>query len=244
MRTNVVYCGDCIQGLKKLPDKSVDCIITDPPYGIDKEGVINDNNLDEYYKSLPEMNRVLKDDSWIVVFTYDKQIPNMFKNNPFEFMWIGIIYYPNMARFVYSPLGCSKKTTFMLFKKGNPKRHTMIRDVIKCQYPFEKCYGHPTPKPLNPLRMLVKNLSNENDIILDPFGGSGTTYLACKQTKRRWVGFEISPEYCKIIEKRLSQKVMTGFFDTQAHSTNGSLNSDLTGNSAEFPQILPLAELR
>ena len=79
-------------------------------------------------------------------------------------------------------------------------------------------------------------------IVCDPFAGSGSTLSACKELGRKWVGFELSPEYCKIIQKRLSQKVITGFFDTQAPT--GSFNKDLTGNSDEFPQILPLAELR
>ena len=58
---------------------------------------------------------------------------------------------------------------------------------------------HPSPKPIKLLRWLIKNATKDGEIVLDPFMGSGTTALACKQLNRRWVGFEISPEYCKII---------------------------------------------
>ena len=56
------------------------------------------------------------------------------------------------------------------------------------------------------IKTLIKNGSDEGDIILDCFIGSGTTAVACKETARRFIGFEISPEYIKIAEKRLAQK--------------------------------------
>jgi len=74
--------------------------------------------------------------------------------------------------------------------------------------------------------------------------GSGTTAKACYELNRRFIGFEIDPEYCEISRKRLKQKVISGFFGTQANSTSSSFNKDLTGKSVDFPQILPLAELR
>ena len=67
----------------------------------------------------------------------------------------------------------------------------------------KEVWVHPTQKPLPLIAWLLKKYSKENDIIIDPFMGSGTTAVACKQLNRSFLGFEISNEYCKIIEKRL-----------------------------------------
>ena len=242
MRTNVVYQGDCIQGLKLLPDKSVDCIITDPPYNLNKEGIINDDSLWGYDL---DYFRVLKDNSWLCVYVSIGQVSNVIKiieNNGFKYQWQHITYIDNGM--VRGRIGFNNFMLCLIFSKGDAKLRNITKDVYKCSTSSKQrnSIDHPTPKKIKAIHQLIKGFTNEDNLILDCFMGSGTTALACKQTGRRWVGFEISPEYCKIIKKRLSQKVMTGFFDTQAPT--GSFNKDLTGNSSEFPQILPLAELR
>ena len=67
---------------------------------------------------------------------------------------------------------------------------------------------HPTQKPVPLFKWLLQNYSNENQTILDPFMGSGTTLVAAKLLNRNAVGIEISPEYCKIAEDRLRQGVL------------------------------------
>lgn len=66
--------------------------------------------------------------------------------------------------------------------------------------------------PITLPRKLILAFSREEDIVFDPFSGSGTTAKASKELNRKWIGFEISPEYCKIAEKRLSQETMSSFF--------------------------------
>lgn len=67
---------------------------------------------------------------------------------------------------------------------------------------------HPTQKPLKLIREIIKDYTQNGEIILDAFMGSGTTAVACKQLGRKFIGFEISPEYCKIANKRLAQEVL------------------------------------
>jgi len=62
------------------------------------------------------------------------------------------------------------------------------------------------------MRKYIKILSKEEDIVLDPFIGSGTTAIVCKQLNRNFIGFEISEEYCNIAYKRLEQENLTGWF--------------------------------
>jgi DNA modification methylase len=69
---------------------------------------------------------------------------------------------------------------------------------------------HPTEKPVNLISWLIKVGSNKDDTILDSFMGSGTTAVACKQLSRRYIGFEISKEYCEVAERRLSEETNSG----------------------------------
>ncbi|GAH62591.1 unnamed protein product, partial [marine sediment metagenome] len=62
---------------------------------------------------------------------------------------------------------------------------------------------HPTQKPISVVRKFIKYWSNEGNIILDPFLGSGTTAVTCIETDRNFIGIEINPEYCEIAEKRI-----------------------------------------
>lgn len=279
MRTNVVYCGDCIQGLKKLPDKSVDLILTDPPYNITACDWDNGINLENLFF---EFLRIAKENCAIIItasqpFTTD--LINVGRNYfKYEIIWekekitnflllkkqIGKIH-ENILIFckgqhTYNPIKISanpnkldkrKRFNKMKFKNGWIGNQTLDRTKDDGErYPSSVLYFereetdlHHTQKPISLFSYLIKTYSNEKEIVLDCFMGSGTTAVACKQLNRQFIGFEISPEYCKIIEKRLSQKVMMGFFDTQAPQNAESLNSDLKGLSADKPQILPLAEL-
>ena len=74
-------------------------------------------------------------------------------------------------------------------------------------HPPMKQNGHITPKPLEIIENIIKTSSNENDVVLDCFLGSGTTALACSRLKRNFVGFEISPEYIALAEKRLKEEI-------------------------------------
>jgi site-specific DNA-methyltransferase (adenine-specific) len=62
---------------------------------------------------------------------------------------------------------------------------------------------HPTQKPEELIRQFILASTNEGDLVVDPFGGAGTTYAVCERCKRRWLGCEIDEDYCLIIERRL-----------------------------------------
>jgi site-specific DNA-methyltransferase (adenine-specific) len=69
-------------------------------------------------------------------------------------------------------------------------------------YSIEKKHGHLTPKPVELIKNIIMHSSNEGDLVLDPFLGSGTTLLACKQTNRNCIGFEKHYEYEQLIRKK------------------------------------------
>lgn len=132
------------------------------------------------------------------IFTWCKSnpVPSFRKVNYLsatEFIWIG-----------------SKGTKPWLFN------FTMQKEMANFVVTSNKSsYGeteHPTEKPVRLIRKFLKTHTNENDIVLDPFMGSGTTAVACKQLNRKYIGFEISKEYCDIANRRLSQGTL---FDLQ-----------------------------
>ncbi|MFA5755420.1 MAG: site-specific DNA-methyltransferase [Candidatus Paceibacterota bacterium] len=199
---------DCVEGFKNLPDQSIDIIFTDPPYGLSKTGIHNDEDLSLFYKTLPECYRVLKNDSFFISFFSTKFLPKIFKNNPFNYHWNFILYCPEGR--VSSSIGFTKYMSCVVFKKGNPKMTKKGKDIFvdtpgRMIEPDEGFINHPTPKPKTFIKELLFMFSKEGDIVLDPFIGSGSVAVACKQLNRKFIGFEIDKNYCKIAEERLKK---------------------------------------
>lgn len=205
---NTIRNIDCIDCFKMLPDKSIDLILTDPPYGLNKAGVDNDSNLKLFYAILPESYRVLKDDAFFITFFSTKFFQQSFKNNPFKYFWNFVLYCPNGR--VLSPIGYTKYMSCIVFKKGNPKMIKKGKDIFvdtpgKLVEPDEGFINHPTPKPKIFIKEILLMFSKEGDIVLDPFIGSGSTAVACKLAKRNFIGFEINENYCKLTQERLAK---------------------------------------
>jgi len=206
--TNKINRGDCIKLIKMIPDKAIDCIITDPPYGLKTKGIGNDNDLSLFYNILPDCHRVLKDDSFFITFFSIKHFPKLFKNNPFTYFWQFILYCPNGS--VRSPIGFTKYMSCFIFKKGSPKLIKWKTDIFKdtpgkMVEPDEGFINHPTPKPKHFIKQIIEMTTMENALILDPFIGSGSTAVACKQLGRRFIGFEVNETYCSIANERLAR---------------------------------------
>ncbi len=205
---NTIQNIDCLGGFKLIPDESIDLIFTDPPYGLKKAGIQNDHDLSLFYSSLPDSYRVLKKDAYYITFFSTKFFPEIFKNNPFQYFWNFILYCPNGR--VMSPIGFTKYMSCSVVKKGNPKMNKKGKDIFvdtpgKMVEPDEGFINHPTPKPKTFIKEILMMFSKENDIILDPFLGSGSTAVACKQLKRNYIGFEINKNYCDLAKDRLKK---------------------------------------
>jgi len=97
-----------------------------------------------------------------------------------------------------------------VFKKGNPKLIKWKTDIFqdtpgKMVEPDEGFINHPTPKPKHFIKEILQMMTNENDVILDPLIGSGSTAVACKQLNRRFIGFDLKKDYCILANKRLEK---------------------------------------
>lgn len=194
--------GDCIDILKRLPDKCIDLVVTDPPYGIDLNYDVYKDTKDNWrqlmIKLIPELKRVAK-----MVIMPSCQIAEMgWMYDNFKPDWI-IAWYkgsPGHRSFI----GFNDWEPLLVFGKTDG---TIMHDYFYCQpTPFDN--GHPCPKPISWARWLIQRASKEGDIVSDPFLGSGTVALACKQLKRKCLGIEISKDYIEISKNRLKQKIL------------------------------------
>lgn len=205
---NTIKNIDCLKGFRLINDETIDLILTDPPYGLNTNGINNDSSLECFYSVLPECFRVLKKDSFFITFFSTKYLPLVFKDNPFKYFWNFVLYCPNGQ--VNSPIGYTKYMSCLVFKKGNPKMISRVKDIFvdtpgKMVEPDEGFIDHPTPKPKTFIMEILKMFSKEGDLILDPFIGSGATAVACKLTNRKFIGFEIEKKYCQLSLKRLKR---------------------------------------
>lgn len=213
LELNKIHLGDCLELMKQIPDKSIDLVLTDPPYNINlkpqrglTDAIENDNMskddfiifLDRYFS---ECNRILKDDTFIISFLGRPTIPEFrsvcdkyfeLKSMPIRVknnFWIG--YY---TRPQYEPM-------LLYLKWKPPVLEKPISDVIKedkIQSPVHSC-----EKPVNLYRYLLDNFSKKWDIVFEWFGWVCGLAQACKQLDRQYIICELEEKYVDIANKRL-----------------------------------------
>jgi len=198
---NKVICGDCLEVMKDIPDKSIDLVLTDPPYKTEF--------IYLYGELAKEGKRVLKNGGLLITlaghFALNKIIPEM--NKYLDYYWIGGMSNKtgSVARNFSRQIMCSWKPV-LWFSKGKVPDHQFVFDFFASKR-IERTY-HKWEQSLGWFEYYIEKLTKENDLILDPFLGSGTTAVACKQLKRNFIGIEISPDYVKIAEERLRQELL------------------------------------
>ena len=242
LELNRIYQMDCLEGMKLIPDKSIDMILCDLPYGTTDckwDTVIPFEPLWEQYE------RVIKDNGAIVLTASQPFTSALVMSNPklFRYEWIwdkcnvtGHLQAKRMPMKQHeSVLVFSKKQTkynpqfeyidendYRFSKKGRVRKtkdNTVYgfveggrtlesgkrypKTIIKFNNSNHRGKFHPTQKPVALFEYLIKTYTNEGEIVLDNCMGSGTTAVAALKTKRKFIGFEIVPEYVEIANKRL-----------------------------------------
>ena len=249
--------GDCLDGMKKIPDKSVDLILTDPPYGHNNNNngdliqrwekalgkgkagapraIANDgveaNQL--FQECIKEYARILKSGCCCCCCCGGGGGPDpqfarwsLWMDEPLEFK--------QMVVWDKGPMGMgwhyrrSYETVLVAQKRGaackwydtTDKVENIIRHIRKI---IPNAEEHPTIKPVKLMIHFIELHTKPGDVVLDPFLGSGTTLMAARKTGRIGLGFEINPEYEKIIEKRSMDKIadITTFEVKSENNTKG-----------------------
>jgi modification methylase len=222
-----IICGDCLTILKKLPDRSIDLVVTSPPYnkqGVGGElvkkvgyGCCDDNLKEEEYQKwqvdiLNELYRV----SDVCFYNHKIRYQNKYAIHPME--WIlktkwklhqEIIWYRKITGNIRGWRCWSVDERIYWLVKSPPKEIPieMAKWTSVWEIPPEKDIPeHPAPFPIEiPMRCIMLG-SNENGVVLDPFIGSGTTAVACKKLNRHFIGIDINPDYCEFARKRLAEQ--------------------------------------
>jgi DNA modification methylase len=205
--------GDCLEVMKTLPDKSVDAVITDPPYNVGKDyGTHDDSMTDGEYAE------------WCAV-----RVMESFRLSEYQFwvaprykldLWMGLLPKSHLIvvpRGAAGPFRGGWSDNFEIaLAVGKPKGGAPsdlwkgIRLKGEGYFFREETYGHPGYTPIPIMRKAILSLSNPGDIILDPFMGTGTTGVACVETGRDFIGIEIDPGYFKIAECRIKDAQAQG----------------------------------
>ena len=198
--TNTIICEDCLKILPQLPDQSIKLIFCDMPYNNNCSYDLYEDNLSkgdykEWCKKwFLECRRVAKR----VIITPGHGNLWMWGEieKPFG---VGAWYKPGNP--ASSVLGWCTWEPWLFYSTdrkilGGP-------DTIRATVTKQKGVGdHPCPKPLDLIEQLIKKTTKENDIVLDPFNGSGTTCLAALKNNRKYIGVDISENYCNIARER------------------------------------------
>jgi DNA modification methylase len=252
LKSNEIYEGDVLKLLKKIDNSSVDLIVADPPYGMEKDkefevGInwtLKDREkwLKWSEKWLSESHRVLKDGGSIFVYGIHHNIgyiQQLLYDLSFDygrmFIWHyknGFSLYKNRPAATYEPL--------LWFHKGSDYTYHQIREpylsterlknkIIKNgkvwtpnplgkhggdiwdiptlagkRFANEK-YPHPTQKPLAICDKIINHFSNEGEIVLVPFAGSGSECVSAKKNNRNYIGIELNPKYVQMANERIAK---------------------------------------
>jgi site-specific DNA-methyltransferase (adenine-specific) len=196
-----LHLGDCLEVMRGMPDKSVDAVITDPPYGINFKYASYEDTEDAWYelmnKALPEMRRIAK--MVVLPSCAIKRLPWWYANHKPD--WL-IAWYKGSPGHL-SAIGFNDWEPLIVYGKPFKQMH----DYFQTRCGFDN-NGHPCPKPVEWAKWLCTRVADENMTILDPFMGSGTTGVACVQTGRNFIGIEIDPTYFAIAERRIAEAQM------------------------------------
>jgi len=220
-----LICGDSTkeETYKSLmEDKKANLVVTDPPYNVNYEGsagkIKNDNmDTDKFYNFLLDafsnMEKVMADDASIYVFHADTEGLNFRKAfNDAGFYLSGCCIWKKPSLVLgRSPYQWQHEPCLYGWKKKGKhqwysgRKETTIWEFEKPK----KNADHPTMKPIALLAYPISNSSMSNTLILDPFGGSGSTLIACEQTDRSCYTIELDEKFCDVIVKRYIEQVGT-----------------------------------
>lgn len=237
---NLIH-GDCLVAMKDIPDASIDVVCTDPPYKLTsrggsgtmggywtneqtRKGKIFENNDIEIEDYIHELYRVLKDKTHCYIMCNQVNLPHFLQViSESQFKYIKCLIWDKgnkiCGRFY---MNCFEYI-IMLRKGGErPINDCGTPDILSI--PNKKTKGvdgkniHNSEKPVALMQTLIQNSSNEGDIVLDPFMGSGTTGLAAIKCNRNFIGIELDEKYYQTSQQRIAsyernKTIQRGLFD-------------------------------
>jgi len=204
---------DCLKILPTLKDESIDLVITDPPWGIELKGMQGARSVDYkmfddsvrglYKKVIPELYRVMKDGSHLWLFfgiEHYKRILKMLEEVGFDVREVPNIWVkegPSFSNWEYKPMPQYELFFFAVKSEdGAPKQ---LKEATSDVFDYKRAKGiekiHPTEKPIELMKRLITLSSTKDELVLDPFAGSGSVMVASMLLGRRGIGIEMDKDY-------------------------------------------------
>lgn len=233
IKSHRVMCGDAtkIEDVEKLMDgQKADMVFTDPPYGVnigDKSGrdILGDGSIEEMGKvtkdAFVNLSVVIKDGASYYICSPqggDMELMMMMMMRDadircrHQIIWKKDQAVFSMGRldydYIHEPILYGWKSNHQFYSKNQ----TSVWEIARPK----SSKLHPTMKPLELVSKAINNSSKQDDIVLDLFGGSGSTLIACEQTNRTCYMMELDPKYCDVIRKRYQN-----FIENRKETTNG-----------------------
>lgn len=223
---DTIYNMDCLEGMKQIPDGSVDLVATDPPYKLTQRGSSgtmsgywatdaarkgrvfehNDIEVEEY---LPEFYRILKPDAHCYIMCNNLNMPHFFDViSKSDFHFVKLLVWDKQTK-ICGKYYMGQVEFIFLLRKGKDKQINNCGTSDLLSFPNKRDKNadgsnvHDSQKPIGLMRTLIENSTDEGGVVLDPFMGSATTAIAAVKEKRHFIGFELNKEYYEKAVKRI-----------------------------------------
>ena len=231
---NKIILGDSLEILKLLPDKCIDLILTDPPYELNLHGgvgmgafcerkLIKTKHIDfmahgfDYDAYFNEFIRICKKVN-IYIFCSNQQITkimNWFEEKGYLVNLL-VWHKTNAVTLVNKKYNSNEEYLICVRESGATFNNLPVAECTKVfsfPYPTDKDRFHPSQKPLQLVKILIKRKSNKDDLVLDCFSGSGTTAIACHNLKKNFICIEKDESFYKAsIERLKNNTIQTTLF--------------------------------
>ena len=210
--------GDCLERMKEIPDGSIDLILTDPPYGMSYNSgrrkvsygeIKNDHSLYWLDGFAEECFRVANNNtahyvtcSFHHIDTFKQAFQKYFKIKNI-LVWVKNNHGSGDLKGDFAP-----QHEFILFLHKGRRLYNGGRVSNVLHFPKTGNKLHPTQKPVEMMEFLIQKFCDEGQVVLDPFMGSGSTGVACVNTKRNFIGIELDEDYFRIAKNRIEPRAV------------------------------------
>lgn len=237
---NKIFNEDCLEWMKRIPDGSIDAIITDPPYWTT---ACKWDSVIPFDKMWEQLKRIIKPNGAIVLFWSEPFSSALRMSNikMYKYDWIWnkkksssallakkqpLRIYENIIVFwwtIYNPQMEQRKPRvdkenyiknwdafnwwWVVRKHSNPEWLYFPKNILEISNADQRWKVHPTQKPVALIEYLIRTYTNEWETVLDFTMGSGTTAIACINTNRNYIGFELDKWYFDIANERIAWKL-------------------------------------
>ena len=231
---NMIFNEDCLEWMKRIPDGSIDCVITDPPYWTT---ACKWDTVIPFDKMWEQLKRIIKPNGAIVLFGSEPfssalRMSNI-KNYKYDWIWdkkkggniMLLKQQPYKVHEIISVFNTNKETYYPIMEAQTPRtgktysageangiknygdlRHydkKYPKSILEISNANQNGKQHPTQKPVALMEYLIKTYTNENETVLDFTMWSWTTAIACINTNRNYIGFELDKWYYDIAQERI-----------------------------------------